>query len=60
MEFCENLSYTPWHALEEQKPLGSMNRARKVVYQQTARVRRELNHALLDEPTVESFKPSLL
>lgn len=60
MQFCENLSFTPWHALAEQRPLGSMNRARKVVYQHTAQVRRELNRALLDEPTPESFRPTLL
>ncbi|NBW81933.1 catalase, partial [bacterium] len=31
-EFCENLSFTPWHSLPEHKPLGNLNRARKKVY----------------------------
>ena len=60
MEFGENLSFTPWHTLEVHQPLGSMNRTRKVVYQHTAQVRRELNHAVLDEPTIDSFSPTLL
>lgn len=61
MKFCENLSYTPWHALEEQRPLGSMNRARKEVYQQTAAVRREINGVEpTTEPTVDSFQATLL
>jgi hypothetical protein len=29
---CEELSFSPWHALEEHRPLGGINRARKVVY----------------------------
>lgn len=31
-EFCENLTFTPWHSLAEHRPLGSLNRARKAVY----------------------------
>ena len=31
-EFGENLSYSPWHSLPEHRPLGGINRARKVVY----------------------------
>ena len=31
-EFGENLSFSPWHALPEHRPLGGINRARKVVY----------------------------
>ena len=61
MKFCENLSYTPWHALAEQRPLGSMNRARKEVYQHTAAVRRDINGVEpKTEPTVDSFHPKLL
>lgn len=29
---CEQLFYTPWHALEEHQPLGSINRLRRAVY----------------------------
>jgi hypothetical protein len=30
---CEPMSFNPWHALAEHRPLGGMNRLRKVVYQ---------------------------
>ena len=30
---CESMSFNPWHALAEHRPLGGMNRLRKVVYQ---------------------------
>jgi hypothetical protein len=30
---CESMSFTPWHALAEHRPMGGMNRLRKVVYQ---------------------------
>jgi hypothetical protein len=30
---CEQLSFNPWHALAEHRPLGGMNRLRKVVYE---------------------------
>ena len=26
-DFGENLSFTPWHALEEHRPIGGINRA---------------------------------
>ena len=29
---CENLSFNPWHSLPEHRPLGGINRARKVIY----------------------------
>jgi hypothetical protein len=32
LEFCENLSFTPWHSLVEHEPLGAINLARKPVY----------------------------
>ena len=51
MAFCENLSYTPWHALPEHKPLGAVNRARRVVYTVVSKLRHELNSAPRAEPT---------
>jgi len=30
---CEQLAFTPWHALVEHQPIGSINRLRKSVYQ---------------------------
>lgn len=55
MNFCENLSFTPWHSLPEHQPLGGINRARKRVYESIANLRRESNHVSLEEPTEEEF-----
>lgn len=30
---CESMSFNPWHALAEHRPMGGINRLRKVVYQ---------------------------
>ena len=49
-EFCENLSFNPWHALPEHKPLGVTNRLRKVIYERISRVRHEMNSAVRTEP----------
>lgn len=40
---CEALSFTPWHSLADHKPLGGVNRARRVVYATIAAERRALN-----------------
>jgi catalase len=37
---CEELSYSPWHALPGHKPLGAVNRMRKVIYERISAVRR--------------------
>ncbi len=50
LEFCENLSFTPWHALPEHKPLGSINRLRKVVYERISNTRHVLNKTDRTEP----------
>jgi hypothetical protein len=31
-EWGNKLSFSPWHALEEHRPLGGINRARRLVY----------------------------
>lgn len=41
--FCENLSFTPWHTRPEHKPLGVINRMRKVIYDRISQVRHDLN-----------------
>lgn len=51
LEFCENLSFTPWHAIPEHRPLGGINRVRKTVYDTISRVRHELNGDERREPT---------
>jgi len=49
-KFCENLSFTPWHALPEHTPLGAVNRMRKVIYENISRVRHDMNSAPRQEP----------
>lgn len=48
--FCENLSFNPWHALPEHRPLGVVNRLRKVIYPQISVTRHRLNSAPRMEP----------
>jgi hypothetical protein len=49
--FAENLSFTPWHSLPEHRPLGAVNRTRRVVYEAISRHRHELNGVAPREPT---------
>jgi len=39
---CEAMSFNPWHSLAEHRPMGGMNRLRKVVY--VASVAKRLGH----------------
>ena len=55
IKIAENLSFTPWHSLPEHRPLGSINRARRVVYETISKFRHDLNNAPRREPTVEEF-----
>ncbi|MCW5601478.1 catalase family protein [Nitrosomonas sp.] len=50
-KFCENLSYNPWHSVSEHRPLGGINRIRKVVYSTIADLRRSMNDITPTEPT---------
>jgi len=49
-ELAENLSFTPWHALPEHRPLGSNNRARRTVYEAISQFRHEENGVAQQEP----------
>ena len=51
----DTLSFSPWHGLEAHRPLGSIMRLRKAVYEASANFRRERNHVLAEEP--RSFRP---
>ena len=42
-QFCENLSFSPWNALEAHKPIGALNRARKWVYEASSNYRHQVN-----------------
>jgi catalase len=43
--FCENLAFTPWHGHIDHRPLGSLNRIRKAVYEGIAVYRHARNCA---------------
>jgi len=49
-QFCENLSFTPWHSLPEHRPLGAINRLRKVIYENISLIRHEMNSTPRKEP----------
>lgn len=38
---CEEMSFNPWHALADHRPLGGFNRARRDIYRAMAEFRRE-------------------
>ncbi len=48
---AENLSFNPWHALPQHRPLGGVNWIRRIVYKTISTLRRELNNVSLKEPT---------
>lgn len=50
-ELGEILSFNPWHCLPEHRPLGGINRARKVIYQAISKFRHEQNKTPRVEPT---------
>ena len=50
MKFCENLSFSPWHCLDAHRPLGGLNRLRRVLYQAISSLRHDINHAERKEP----------
>lgn len=53
----ENLSFTPWHALPQHRPLGAVNRVRRVVYQTASKLRHELNGTVPREPGAVDADP---
>jgi hypothetical protein len=46
---ARQLSFNPWHAIAEHRPLGNQNRARRAIYLELSRLRQSMNH----EPHVE-------
>jgi hypothetical protein len=37
---CEALDFSPWHGLADHRPLGSINRLRRLVYEKSVALRR--------------------
>lgn len=54
---CENLSFNPWRALPEHRPLGAVNRMRKVIYKAISDFRRGSNSAPTAEPLPDARFP---
>ena len=50
LNFCENLSFSPWHTLPETRPLGQINRMRRKIYSSISEVRHRANHIPQVEP----------
>lgn len=48
--FGENLSFAPWNCLPEHRPLGGINRARRVIYQALSEFRYDRNALPRKEP----------
>jgi hypothetical protein len=46
----DRMSFSPWHGLAVHRPLGSVNRVRKVVYETAARFRAERDGVAVTEP----------
>ena len=51
-EFGDNLSFNPWRALPEHRPLGGISRARRQVYEALSIFRHERNQVPRVEPSV--------
>jgi hypothetical protein len=54
-QFAENLSFNPWHALPEHRPLGCLNRMRRAVYDEMQAVRHRENGTVEAEPKSEEM-----
>jgi hypothetical protein len=47
-EFDEKLAFSPWNTLPELQPLGGVNRSRKRIYQELAKLRNKANQSKPD------------
>ncbi|HEU4942239.1 MAG TPA: catalase family protein [Gaiellaceae bacterium] len=57
LEFARILSFNPWHAVPEHRPLGNQSRARKRMYGELSRLRQQLNGVEHYEPTGDEEFP---
>ncbi len=51
MAFAKRLSYNPWHAIPEHRPLGNQSRARHRMYLELSTLRHNMNNVPHYEPT---------
>ncbi len=47
---AENLAFNPWHGAPEHRPIGNINRTRRIVYTTVSELRRHLNGIAIQEP----------
>jgi len=59
LQLGERLSYTPWHALEAHRPLGSINEARLFVYAHVSQTRSRMNETNAHIPPEEFSVPEI-
>jgi hypothetical protein len=50
LNFCENISFDPWHSLPATRPMGQINRARALIYRSISEYRHQENHVPIIEP----------
>jgi hypothetical protein len=51
LAFARRLSFNPWHAVAEHRPLGNQNRARRIIYRELSRARQAMNREAHVEPS---------
>lgn len=56
-DYCEDLSFNPWHSIPEHKPLGRTMRMRRDVYRAISDFRRDYNNAKKEEPRTYRGQP---
>jgi hypothetical protein len=57
LAFANVLSYNPWHALPEHRPLGNQSRARRRMYWELSQLRQKMNNTPHVEPTGQEKFP---
>jgi hypothetical protein len=57
LAFANVLSYNPWHALPEHRPLGNQSRARRQLYWELSRFRQKMDDTPHVEPTGNEMFP---
>lgn len=50
LNFCENLSFNPWHSDPATRPLGQINRIRRLIYPAVSGFRHDINRVPSLEP----------
>src|SRR5215471_2189782 len=50
LAFADEISINPWHCIPEHRPLGSINRNRKAMYYEMAKLRQQMNGVKHIEP----------